>query len=76
MTKKATEAEVQQALKDLTKALEVGMYGYDTPYHKLINLLIKLNIKNAEYGRLTFGKALEIESLTAVLQNISFRNKE
>lgn len=64
---KVTEAEVQKALKELTKALEVGMYGFDTPYHKLINLLVKLGIKNAQYGQLTFGAALEVESLATVL---------
>ena len=72
---KVTEAEVQKALKELTKALEVGMYGFDTPYHKLINLLVKLGIKNAQYGQygqLTFGAALEVESLATVLKQVKF----
>lgn len=73
-TKKTDVQEVNEAIKKLTKALEIGMYGLDTPYHRLISFLIKLNIKNAEYGRLTVGKALEIESLESILAGIKFDN--
>ncbi len=71
-TKKADIQEVNEALKKLTKALEVGMYGFDTPYHRLISLLIKLDIKEAQWGRLTVGSALEIESLSSVLKQVKF----
>lgn len=63
---------IDKSIKDLIRALEVGMYNPRSPYSDLIYLLCKLEIKEAARGSLTFGAALKMESLEAVLKEVKF----
>ena len=77
--KQATELEVSISIKELIKALEVGMYtGVPTPQKKLCTLLGKLGIKSAKsfMTPLTVGAALQMEFLETVLRSISFEDKQ
>lgn len=66
--------ETKKALDALLKALEVGMY--DTPAdikvsNQLKDFLRKLGIKSAKTSA-TYGGALKIEGLDAILKSVSF----
>lgn len=67
----STKQDIDAAIKDLIKALEVGMYEPDSPRYKLERLLSKLGIKSARKG-LEFGAALQMESLSATLSSVTF----
>lgn len=65
---------MDDAVKDLMKSLEAGMYyGYPHQQHGLRTLLGKLKIKSAMttslYG---VGGALQVEDLEATLEQVTF----
>ena len=69
--------ETKKALDALLKALEVGMY--DTPAeikvsNQLKEFLRKLGIKSAKTSA-TYGGALKIEGLDAILKQATFEDK-
>lgn len=66
-----TKQDIDAAIKDLIKALEVGMYEPNSPRYRLERLLSKLGVKSARRG-LEFGAALQMESLSATLNNVTF----
>lgn len=70
----ASKSDIDQAVKDLIKALEGGMYNPKSPRYDLERLLSKLGIKSAHKG-LEFGAALQMESLSATLSNVAFDDK-
>lgn len=73
MKPKTEQEMVQQAIKELTAALEHGFYGTNpTPTTRLCEVLGRLGIKSAKQGPLTVGAALKIESLSSVLQQATF----
>lgn len=72
-TQQITKEEVDKAVKELTAALEAGLYGVaPTPQTKLMDLLAKLGIKAARRQPLTVGGALQMESLEATLKRVAF----
>jgi len=66
---------LDKAVKELTAALEAGLYGVSTPKSKLLDLLGKLGIKSARRSPLTVGGALQMESLMDTLSKVSYKGK-
>lgn len=70
---KSIQADIDKAIKELTAALEAGMYSTaPTPTTKLLDVLAKLGVKSARRSPLTVGGALQMEGLSATLKNITF----
>ena len=71
--------DTQKEIKALLKALEAGMY--ETPKEILVanqlkDFLSKLGIKSAKREHaLTYGGALKIEGLDAILKSVTFEDK-
>jgi hypothetical protein len=77
--KQVTKSEIDTSIKELLKALEVGMYTHHpTPHKKLCGFLEKLGIKSAKAALpiLTVGAALQMESLEATLRSITFEEDQ
>lgn len=62
--------DINKAVKDLIKALEVGTYSNER--QNLCELLYKLGIKSAKHHGIRFGEALGIESIYAITKRLKF----
>ncbi len=67
----------ENGTKHLIKALEAGMYGTERqPYAALMDLLVKFGIKSARLDNRPYGGPLKMESLSAILKQVTFDDKQ